>query len=302
VAGPRRLAPGGRTHRAGRGPLGPVRLRPLQQRLRIGRRGQGWPHGGRARPRRRRGQPGPARSQGAVRLVAVDRQRSAHPPAGPRRRRTAGGDGLGHRDGTRRGALTSAAGRARWRPVARVLHQWAAVPGGVLRARLSRQGRSRDASHGRQHPAVHRHRGGRPEGELRVRRPARQLRRHRVGEHRLPVRAQHGRDPDGAVGAAAGPRPRRRPADRRGGGPPHHAGHRGRRGHRRSSSRATSRDQPGPDERPDPRGPAPRMGRRSLRGRAHPRDRGPPEHRGALPARARCGGLPRPRGRRPPCG
>ena len=60
-----------------------------------------------------------------------------------------------------------------------------------------RQGGHRHAAHGRQHPAVHRHRGGGAEGDLRHRRAARLLRRRR------PLRRDRA--------AAATTSPRRRP-------------------------------------------------------------------------------------------
>ena len=47
--------------------------------------------------------------------------------------------------------------RRRW--LDRLLHQRAAVPGGVLHAGRDREGRARHAAHGRQHPAVHGHGG-----------------------------------------------------------------------------------------------------------------------------------------------
>ena len=113
-----------------------------------------------------------------------------------------------------------------------------------------RQGGHRHPAHGRQHPAVHRDRGGGAEGVVRRRRPARLLHRHRPLRRDLSLRPQHGRDPDGAVDADAGPP--RGPATRRGwcastrGATPVAA--RGRR-----APRAAPRHQPGADERPAPR-------------------------------------------------
>jgi anaerobic selenocysteine-containing dehydrogenase len=59
--------------------------------------------------------------------------------------------------------------------------------------------------HGRQHQAVHGHRSGGDEGVLRLGRSARQLHRHRRMRRHLPLRPQHGRDPDRAVGPGPGP-------------------------------------------------------------------------------------------------
>ena len=95
-----------------------------------------------------------------------------------RRRRRTGGDGLGHRDVADRRTQPRAARRI-GPAVSRLLHHRAAVPGGVLRAVGARQGRYRHPPHGRQHPAVHGDRGRGDEGELRLRRPAGQLRRPR---------------------------------------------------------------------------------------------------------------------------
>ena len=98
--------------------------------------------------------------------------RSADPAAGPRRRparRVRLGDG----DGPDRRPLEGVAGRARRLGPDRLLHHRPAVPGGVLHARGDRQGRDRDAAHGRQHAPVHRDGGGRAEGVVRQRRAAR---------------------------------------------------------------------------------------------------------------------------------
>ena len=86
----------------------------------------------------------------------------ADPPAGPRGR-PARRDRLGHRDGPGRRGVAAAA-RREGPAVARLLHQRAALPRGVLHARRDREGRHRHAAHGRQHPAVHRDRGRGDEG------------------------------------------------------------------------------------------------------------------------------------------
>ena len=124
-----------------------------------------------------------------------------------------------------------------------------AVPRGVLHARRDRQGRPRHAPHGRQHPAVHGDRRGGVQGVVRHRRPARLLHRHRALRRDLPLRPQHGRDPDRAVDADARPHPGRGPAADRVRRPAAHAGRRGGRAHRRGAPRAAGRHQPGADER-----------------------------------------------------
>jgi hypothetical protein len=58
------------------------------------------------------------------------------------------------------------------------LHHRSAVPGGVLHPGRDRTRGVEHQPHGRQHPAVHRDRGGGAEGDLRLRRAARLL--HRV--------------------------------------------------------------------------------------------------------------------------
>ena len=166
---------------------------------------------GRARPGARPGEPRPARSQGPVRLAGERLARPAHATARPRGR-PAGRDRLGHRDGPDRRALEGAARRARRLGPDRLLHQRPAVPRGVLHARRDRQGRHRHAAHGRQHPAVHRHRGGGAEGVVRHRRPARLVHRRRPLRRDRAVRPQRRRDPDRAVDADARPAARRRSA------------------------------------------------------------------------------------------
>ena len=85
-----------------------------------------------------------------------------------------------------------------------------------------------------------------PQGELRLRRPARLLHRRRRRRHPLPGRPQRRRHPDGAVVADAGPPPRTRPARPGGGGPAgSRAGPRG-----RPAPGRARRHQPGPAPAP----------------------------------------------------
>ena len=94
----------------------------------------------------------------------------------------------------------------------RLLHHGPALPRGVLHARRDRQGGPRHAAHGRQHPALHGDRGGGAEGDVRLRRPARLLRRPRHDRRHPPRRPQHRLAADGALDrasstAARGPNP-----------------------------------------------------------------------------------------------
>ncbi|CAA9230113.1 MAG: Assimilatory nitrate reductase large subunit, partial [uncultured Corynebacteriales bacterium] len=279
VAGPGGPAAGRGRGRGRRGPVGAVGVRALQQRLRVRHRRPGRPDGRRPGPGGGHRQPRPARAEGTVRQLAGDgRPGPADPAAGARGRR-AGRVRLGHRDGPGRRAQPGAAGRAR-SALARLLHLRAAVPGGVLRARGHREGRDRHPAHGRQHAAVHGDRGGGDEGELRLRRAARQLRRHRRVRRDRPLRAQHARDADRAVGAGAGPDRRARPAQGRVRRP---AGDRGGPARRRAPRRP-QRDQPGADERAGAGAAAPRLGRRRVRRRAHPRPGRAARGRGAVDA------------------
>ena len=151
---------------------------------------------GRAQDRVNHGRLGP---QGPVRLAG---QRLAGPadPAARAPPRRAGRDGLGHRDGPRRAAQPGAAGGARTQRD-RLLHHGSAVPRGVLHARGDGARRHRHQPRRRQHPPVHRDRRRRAQGVVRLRRAARLVHRHRPRRRDRPVRAQHGRDPDGAVDA-----------------------------------------------------------------------------------------------------
>ena len=240
VAGARGPAPRGRRRRAGRRPLGAVRLPAVQQRLRRRHRGQGRADGRRARARRRHRQPRAARPQGPLRQHALGVL--ARPPDAPAGAGggPAGRDRLGHRDGPDRGGVAAPAGRE-GAALPRLLHLRPAVPRGVLHAGGDREGRARHAAHGRQHPAVHRHQRGGVQGVVRRRRPARLVHRHRALRRDLPVRPQHARDPDGAVGPDPGPHPRRGPAPHRLRRPPAHRGRRRGRAHRRRAPRAPGR-------------------------------------------------------------
>ena len=94
----------------------------------------------------------------------------------------------------------------------RLLHERPALPRGVLHARRHRQGGDRDAAHGRQHPPLHRDRRGGAEGDLRRRRPARLVRRHRHHRRHPPRRPQRRRAADRALDAHPRPPPRPEPA------------------------------------------------------------------------------------------
>ena len=104
--------------------------------------------------------------EGPVRLAGQQLAGSPDPPAGPRRAASSS-----RATGTRRWAASSSTSqellrRARRLGSIRLLHERPALPRGVLHARRDRQGRYRHAAHGRQHPAVHRHRRGGAQGEL----------------------------------------------------------------------------------------------------------------------------------------
>jgi hypothetical protein len=148
------------------------------------------------------------------------RGRPADPAAGPRGRR-AGGERLGHGHGPRGRAEPAAARHPRPR-LDRLLHLRAALLRGVLHPRGDREGGAGHAAHGRQHPAVHGHRGAGAEGDLRQRRAAGQLHRRRPRRHDLPLRPQRRRGADGAVDADPGPAAGAGPAAAGGGRPPPH--------------------------------------------------------------------------------
>src|SRR5918993_3066668 len=202
--------------------MGPIGVCALFQRLRAGDRGNRRPYGRGPGPGRGSGQPRPAGPQGPVRLAGQPRGRPAAPPTGPRGRR-AGRGRLGHRHGPDRPAYPPPAGHS-WPGLDRVLHLRAAVLRGVLHPWGDWEGRAGHPPHGRQHPAVHRHRGAGAEGDLRHRRAARQLHRHRPRRHHPPLRPQHRRGPDGAVDADPGPAAGTKPAPAGGRrSPPHPA-------------------------------------------------------------------------------
>ena len=71
------------------------------------------------------------------------------------------------------------------------------------------------AAHGRQHPALHGHRRGGPEGDVRLRRPARLLRRPRRDRRHPPRRPQHRLAADRALDAHPRPPGRPEPAEAR---------------------------------------------------------------------------------------
>ena len=193
----------------------------------------------------------------------------ADPAAGPRGR-AAGRDRLGDGDGPHRGGVAAAAGGEG--PAERT----ASTPAGQLfleeyyTLARDRQGRARHPAHGRQHPAVHRDRGGGDEGVLRRRRPARVA---------TPTSSTATRS---SCTATTWPRPRRccgpgswtapaasDPPAHRLRRPAPHRGRRGGRAHRRGAPGAARRHQPGPDERPDPRAVRQRLGRRRTGSREH---------------------------------
>ena len=99
---------------------------------------------------------------------------------------------------------------------------------------------------------MHRDQRGGVQGVVRRRRAAGLLHRHRALRRDLPLRPQHARDPDRAVGADPGPHPRRGPAPHRVRRPAPHRGGRGGRAHRRGAPRPARRHQPGADERRSP--------------------------------------------------
>ena len=274
-----------------RRPVGAVGVRAVQQRLRLRHRGQGRPRWsgvrGRAGDVVNHGRLGP---EGPVRQLAwASHAGPADPAAGPRGR-PAGGDRLGHRDGPDRRAQQATC----WTRTGPLSHGFYTSGQLFLEeyytlAVIGKAGH-RHPAHGRQHPAVHRDRGGGVEGVLRRRRPARLLHRHRALRRDLPLRPQHGRDPDGAV--VADPGPHSRAPTRRRSSASTRATPRSPRGraHRRCPPRRPAGHQPGPDERPGPRAVRQRLGRRGLGRRAHPRPRRAPGDRRAVHAR---GGRPR---------
>ena len=193
--------------------MGAVRVPVVQQRLRLRHRRQGRPDGRGARSRRdvvNHGRLGPKGLYGST-PWASSPDRLTRPLV------REGGRLVETDWDTAMGRIVEASKRllAEERPAdARLLHQRPAVPRGVLHPRDDRQSRPRHTAHGRQHPAVHGDQRRGDEGVVRRRRPARQLHRHRALRRDLPLRPQHGRDPDGALVPHPGPHPRRRPARR----------------------------------------------------------------------------------------
>ena len=161
----------------------------------VGHRRQGRPDRRRSRSSGRPGEPWTARPEGPVRLAGQSLGGPADAPAGARGRRARPGP-TGTRRWPDRRALQSAARRPGRVGPFRLLHQRPAVPRGVLHTRSHREGRHRHAAHGRQHPPVHSDRGRGAEGELRHRRAAGLLHRHRSLRRASPC------------GATTWPRPR----------------------------------------------------------------------------------------------
>ena len=92
------------------------------------------------------------------------------------------------------------------------LHDRPALPRGVLHARARRTWWHPDQPRRRQHPTLHGHRCGGPQGVLRIRRPAGLLHRRRPRRRDSPLRTQRRRDPDSAVDAHSRSPRGRRPA------------------------------------------------------------------------------------------
>ena len=144
------------------------------------------------------------------RICSAGRQTGRRPAdyaADPREGRTRR-DRLGRRHGSHRGAQPRPA-RTKGARLDRLLHLAAAVPRGVLHPGRHRARRPSAQPPRRQHPPMHRHRGGGAEGDLWLRRPTRFLHLHRPRRRDRAVRSQRRRDPGRAVGPH--PRPARRP-------------------------------------------------------------------------------------------
>ena len=139
----------------------------------------------------------------------------------------------------------------------------AAAPAGPRGRRAGRDepGPGHGPDRGRQHPPVHGHRRPVPQGELRLRRPARLLHRRRPRRRPVRGRPQRGRHPDGAVVADAGPQ-RGRPAGPGRRPPADPDGPRG-----RPPPGRPRRHQPGPAQRHPARAVRQRLGRPRLGGR-----------------------------------
>jgi len=251
VAGPGRRARGGQA-----AAVGAVGVPVVQQRVRYRSGGVGGEGRRSAGPGRRPGEPRPVGAEGAVR-VAGTAARPVGDRSGAQLRRGAGGDPLRRGDGGGGAPLPGAAGPG-GAAVARLLHLGSADARGVLHAGGDWEGRHRYPAHGRQHPAVHGHRCGGAEGDLRGGRAARLLHRRRPHPGGVPMGAQHGRDADRAVVADPGPHPRGEPPGAGGRGPAVDPGGAGGVAHRWGAPARAHRHQPGRAQRAAARGPRPR--------------------------------------------
>ena len=208
------------------------------------------------------GQPRAARPEGPLRVAPwATSARPADHPARPRGRRAASRPTWDEAMARIVAKSRDAPASARARSAHRLLHQRPAVPRGVLHAGRHRQGRPRHPAHGRQHPALHRHRRRGAEGVVRLRRPARLATATSTHTDAIFLFGHNmRRDPDGAVGAildrTRGATTRRLDRLRR---PATH----GRRRARRADGvhlAPRARHEPRPDERPAPRAPRGRSG------------------------------------------
>ena len=209
-----------------------------------------------------RGRLGP---EGPVRLAGQPQPGPADPPAGPRRR-PAGRDRLGHRDGPhrRRGRASCWTGPGGWGHFGFYTTGQLFLEEYYTLGVIGKAGH-RHPAHGRQHPAVHGHRGGGAEGQLRHRRAARLVHRRRPLRRDRAVGPQRRRDADGAVDADARPPPRPEPAGDAGRRPARDPG----RARGRRAPGGAHRHQPGADERPAARDHPARLVRRASTSRAH---------------------------------
>ena len=189
--------------------MGARGLLAVLERLRTGDRGRRRADDRGARPDRRSDQPRAARAERLVRLAGPAVRAVDH--ALDPRERSARRGGLGHGDGPGGRAFPVAARQQRT-VEPRVLHFGPVDDRGVLHARGDRQGRDRHPAHGRQHPLVHVDRSGGVRRDVRLGRPAGLVYRRRPLRRAVLVRAQRGRDADGAVGPDAGPARGARPA------------------------------------------------------------------------------------------
>ena len=193
-----------------RGPVGAVRVDPALQRRRTGHRRQGRADRRRPGPRGRPGQPRPAGSQGPVRLAGQQLAGPADP------RRWSGADGkLVETD------WDTAMDRVVARSDELLEEQGPGAIGFYTTGQLFLEeyytlgviahGGIGTNAHGRQHPAVHRHRGRGAEGVASA--ADGQPGSYTDVDHADVIALygpQHGRDADGAVDADAGPARRAR--------------------------------------------------------------------------------------------